>query len=51
MLTADRGAANKLWERIEDQGDGWRSGQFEVENPAQVHRCECYKTRLLDKYM
>ncbi len=36
-LVVERDADNKLWEIRGDQGDGWRTGQFEVENPAQVH--------------
>ncbi len=35
-LLVDKGT-DRLWWVEGDQGDGWRSGEFEVENPAQVH--------------
>ena len=36
-LLVERGADRLLAMGGGDQGDGWRSGEFEVENPAEVH--------------
>ncbi len=36
-FVVERGTAT-LWEREGDQSDGWRTGYFEIEKPAQVYR-------------